>query len=129
MNGYLLDTHSLIWFLTDDPHLPKKVKSLIENLDNSCVVSSASLWEIAIKHSLNKIQLKHSLDVLFEIIQQSQIEVITITDNHILASSKLPFHHRDPFDRMIIAQAITENFTIITKDNFFKSYKVKLAWA
>ncbi len=127
--NYLLDTHTVIWFITDNSNLPLTVKSEIENLDNKCFVSTASLWELSIKFSLKKLALKQSLKEIFEIIERSQINSLLITTPHILQSASFPFHHRDPFDRLIIAQAMVEKFTINTKDQNFSPYKAPVLWA
>ena len=124
----LVDTHAVIWFITNDSNLPKKIKAIIEDSGNRCVVSIASLWEIGIKHSLGRLELKSDLEKIFEIVEQSGFGILPITPEHILASTKLDLHHRDPFDRIIIAQAIMEKLTIISKDAQFKSYPVKVIW-
>lgn len=124
----LVDTHALIWFITNDRSLPKKTKTIIEDSDNSCVVSVASLWEMGIKYSLGRIELKSDLENIFRIIEKSGFGLLPITPEHILASTKLGLHHKDPFDRIIIAQAITEKLTIISKDKQFKYYPVKVIW-
>ena len=126
--NYLLDTHTVLWFITDDNKLPQKAKELIQNLDNICFVSIASFWEIAIKYALGKLQLTVDLEEIFTIIEDSNLETLPITKKHILRSSKLSFHHRDPFDRLIIAQADHEKLTIITKDKQFLNYEIKTEW-
>ena len=125
---YLLDTHAIIWFITDDKKLPSKCKEIIENTENNCFVSLSSYWEIAIKHSLDKLTLNTDLRKVFTIIQESLITKLPINEEHILTSSKQEFHHRDPFDRLIIAQAITENLTILSIDSQFSKYPVKVMW-
>lgn len=101
----LIDTHVAIWFITEDKQLPNKVKTLIEDCTNECFVSIASLWEMGIKYSLGKLDLKADLEKIFELKDQSGLTVMPITLAHILTNSILDFHHRDPFDRLIIAQA------------------------
>ena len=115
----LIDTHAIIWFITDDEKLPVATKNLIENFDNDCMVSTASLWEMAIKYSLDKLDLNAELEKVFELIEESPLEFFSISNEHILEVAKLPFHHRDPFDRIIIAQGRIERMKIITKDRFF----------
>ena len=124
----LIDTHAVIWFITEDDQLPVKVKKLIENPENICFVSIASLWEIGIKYALGKLDLNADLEKIFELINQSGLTILPITTTHILASTKLDFHHRDPFDRLIIAQAQSEELPLISKDKQFKSYNIKLIW-
>jgi PIN domain nuclease of toxin-antitoxin system len=125
---YLLDTHVVIWFITNDSKLPLFIKSEIENLENKCYVSIASFWEIGIKNALGRLELGSDLETIFALINKSGLEVLPITQNHILSSSKLQFHHNDSFDRLLIAQSITENLTLISKDRAFKQYKATVLW-
>ncbi len=125
---YILDTHAAIWFITDNNKLPADSKKRIEDPDNECLVSAASLWEIAIKHSLGKLDLKLTLRDVFNLIEQSHLHMLSITSEHILAISDLPFHHRDPFDRMIIGQGRIEKARIITKDAHFSRYGIETVW-
>jgi PIN domain nuclease of toxin-antitoxin system len=125
---FLLDTHTLLWFLTNSPQLPHTVKSEISNKDNICYVSLVSHWELAIKYSLKKIQLGVSLEQTFLNTKNLNFSILPITQSDILACSTLPFHHRDPFDRLLIAQAQVENLTILTRDAAFASYDVTLKW-
>jgi PIN domain nuclease of toxin-antitoxin system len=126
--NYLLDTHTLIWFIIDDPILPLLVKRQIEDTDNKCFCSVASIWEIGIKHSIGKLDLKFNLVEIIKITESSLIELLPIDTSHIVENSNLPLHHRDPFDRLLIAQAQVENLTIITKDTLFSTYGVKTFW-
>jgi len=124
----LLDTHVIIWFITDDKKLPRKIDELIKDENNKCFVSIASLWELGVKYSLNRLDIKSSLREIFQIIEDSGFETLPVIPEHIIVNSSLDFHHRDPFDRIIIAQAIAEKLTIVTKDELFEKYKVKLLW-
>lgn len=124
----LLDTHALIWFITEDSNLPTNTKRIIEDIENNCYVSVATFWEIAIKHSLGRLNLGTNLGNLFQLIVSSGFTILPITLNHILENSGLPFHHNDPFDRIIIAQAVYEDLKIISKDGQFENYKVSLIW-
>lgn len=124
----LIDTHAVIWFITEDKKLPEKTRRIIENIDNNCYVSIASYWEIAIKQSLGRLDLNSDLEKIFRIIEETGFEVLPITVNQILENAKLNFNHQDPFDRIIIAQAIYENLSIVTKDEQFRNYKVPLVW-
>ena len=125
---YLLDTHVLIWFLNGDKALPEKIKRLIEDENNSCCVSIASLWEMAIKISLKKLSLTTGFDEIINVINQFNIEIIPIDLVSLYRLSELKFHHNDPFDRTLITQAKVEKLVIITKDREFKKYGVKLLW-
>ncbi len=124
----LIDTHALIWFITDNDKLPFKTKQIIENKENNCYVSIATYWEIGIKNSIGRLDLKSDLETIFEIIEETGFETLPITTNQILRNAKLEFHHQDPFDRIIIAQSLTEKMTIITKDSQFENYNVPIIW-
>ncbi|MFZ4613704.1 MAG: type II toxin-antitoxin system VapC family toxin [Bacteroidia bacterium] len=91
-------------------------------------MSVASLWEITIKNQIGKLTLGLSLEELFEYADRNRIEIIQISYEHLLTLSKLPIHHNDPFDRIIISQAIAENLTLVSKDKGFKKYKIKQQW-
>lgn len=126
--AYLLDTHTLLWFVAGDKQLPESSKEIIKNVNESCFLSAASLWEITIKHQLKKLELGISLEELFEFVERNQIEIIPINSIHLLQLSQIPFYHNDPFDRLIIAQAMSENLKLISKDSIFKKYPVNLVW-
>ena len=124
----IVDTHALIWFLTDNKKLPTKAKQIIENKENNCFVSIATYWEIGIKNSIGRLALNVDLETIFQIIEETGFEILLITTQQILRNSRLEFHHQDPFDRIIIAQSLTENMPIITKDGEFEKYEVSLIW-
>lgn len=124
----LIDTHAVIWFITEDSKLPLKTKKIIENTENNCFVSIATYWEIAIKHSLGRLNLDSELENIFRIIEKTGFEILPITTNQILINAGLTHHHQDPFDRIIIAQAIQYDLKIVTKDGQFKNYQVSLIW-
>jgi PIN domain nuclease of toxin-antitoxin system len=125
---FLVDTHAIIWFITDDKKLPKVTKELIENKEHTCYVSIASLWEIAIKFSLGRLLIHEELKNIFQTIEESGFEILPITSIHLLKIAELPFHHQDPFDRIIIAQSIVEDINVITKDEQYEKYQIKLNW-
>lgn len=124
----LLDTHTAIWFITDDQQLPDYSKRLIENADHQCFVSTATFWEMGIKYSLGKLKLKADLEKIFEIFFETGFLLLPITTDHILTNASMAFYHRDPFDRLIIAQAKREGYSIISKDHEFEKYEVDLIW-
>lgn len=126
--SYLLDTHTFIWFINGDLSLPKKVINEIKNPKNQCFISIASIWEIAIKTKLNKLSLLSQFDNIIEFLDENQIEILPITFNHIVTLNELEFHHRDPFDRILLAQAITEGLTILSKDKNFTLYNANVFW-
>ncbi|NEN24513.1 type II toxin-antitoxin system VapC family toxin [Cryomorpha ignava] len=124
----LLDTHTLIWFITDNEKLPQKTKTIIENKENRCFVSIATYWEIGIKNSIGRLDLKSDLKTIFNIIEETGFDAIPVTTNHILRNASLPFHHQDPFDRIIIAQAMSEKMIIVTKDSQIENYDTPTVW-
>ncbi|TVQ08202.1 MAG: type II toxin-antitoxin system VapC family toxin [Bacteroidetes bacterium] len=124
----LIDTHALIWFITDNDKLPLKTKQIIENKENNCYVSIATYWEIGIKNSIGRLELNTDLETIFQIIEEPGFETLPITINQILKNTYLEFHHQDPFDRIIVAQSLTEKMTIITRDSQFVNYNVPIIW-
>jgi len=124
----LLNTHALIWFINGDNQLPDKSIKLICNLETKCFVSIASIWEIAIKFSLGKLDMNGGFDQISKIMKRYEIELLPITFEHLQKLLTLPFHHRDPFDRIIISQGLTEKYTIATKDENFPKYDVRIIW-
>ncbi|MEA5535397.1 type II toxin-antitoxin system VapC family toxin [Crocosphaera sp. XPORK-15E] len=125
----LLDTHTFLWFIDGSSNLSQTARQLIENEDNQRFVSIASLWEIAIKVSIGKLKLGVSLpDLVKQQVYDNDIELLAISPEHLDILRKLDFHHKDPFDRLIISQSIVEKMTIITKDTAFISYSVQILW-
>ena len=122
----LIDTHILIWFLEGNKSLSKSRRQIIANPQNEIFVSIASLWEMAIKISLGKLTLAKSLADVIKQIGVEDIELLPISPEHTLQVSTLPFHHRDPFDRIIIAQSQIENLAVMTDDKDFADYGVKI---
>ena len=126
---YLLDTHSFLWFINGDEQLSEKAKTAIQDPDATKYVSIVSFWEIAIKISLGKIKLDMAYQDLRQHVSVNGFEMLPITFEHTIELTRLDFHHRDPFDRIIIAQALIEKFVLISKDsNFDKYYNLKLLW-
>ncbi|MCA0237623.1 MAG: type II toxin-antitoxin system VapC family toxin [Bacteroidetes bacterium] len=119
---YLLDSHTFLWFVVDAPELSSKAKSLLLNSENQIWVSIASFWEISIKNSLGKLRLEVGYQGLLEEANKNEFEILPIGFEHTVLLNGLDFHHRDPFDRMIIAQAITENMNIVGVDQVFDAY-------
>ena len=124
----ILDTHTFLWFINDSPELSNSAAELIES-DVDLWISIASLWEISIKVNLNKLELPddfkkfipHQIDI-------NNIEILPINLQHLIVLTKLPLHHRDPFDRLLIAQAIAEEVPIISIDKKFDLYEVNRQW-
>lgn len=125
---YLLDTHALIWFFENDKQLPERIRSVITDGNNTIYASIASIWEIAIKVGLGKLELTLTTDAIFEQIEKDDFILLAITNEPINIVQTLPHHHRDPFDRMIIAQAQAADCTIISRDAAFDAYDVPVLW-
>lgn len=126
---YLFDTHTLLWLTTDNIALTKKARTIFLDSENDIYFSSASLWEMAIKISINKLILKESLeDFTRNHIIGNDIQILKIELPHIYRVERLPFHHRDPFDRLIISQAIEDSIPIISSDEIFDKYTVTRIW-
>lgn len=122
----LLDTHVLIWYLEGNQSLSKTRRQMIVNAANDIFVSMASLWEISIKIGNGKLKISRSMtDILQQLADQS-IALLSIKSGHVLQVTTLPWHHRDPFGRMIIAQAQVEFLSVMTNDGSFADYKVNL---
>ena len=125
----LLDTHTLLWWLSDDPSLPLSVRKLIAKGNNSLLVSAASAWEIATKVRLGKLQQAAELASDFAgYLAREEFEAFPVTVEHAVRAGLLPGPHKDPFDRMLIAQAQAENIPIISNDAAFDEYRVHRIW-
>ena len=124
----LLDTHTLIWFLNGDGNLSKKALNLILDSNNNKFVSIASLWEIAIKINLNKLFFDGKTSEVAELIERNGFQILGLTIKHIIIYESLELIHRDPFDRILVSQAIDNIMIIITKDDNIKKYKIKTKW-
>ncbi len=123
----LLDTHILIWLLEGNQNLNHKSRGVIQDETNDLYLSIVSLWEITIKASLNKLELQSSLELMIaDFILPSGIEILPIEIPHLLTLQDLPFHHRDPFDRLLIAQAKSESLTLASEDRVFYQYQVNM---
>jgi len=125
----LLDTHTLLWFIAGSASLSAYARSLIEDASNEKFVSIVSIWETAIKVSIGKMSLSAPFDVLFpHQIQINGFELLPVKIEHTSVVTTLPFHHRDPFDRLLIAQAIEEKMTLVSVDKVFDDYGVTRLW-
>ena len=125
----LLDTNAFLWFISGSDRLSDKARNHMADFDNDLVLSTASLWEMAIKVSLGKLELLAPFDQLIPAqLEKNAIDILPIEPDHISGIITLEFHHRDPFDRLIIAQGITEETPIITSDSAFAKYPVEVIW-
>ncbi|MCL4245133.1 MAG: type II toxin-antitoxin system VapC family toxin [Candidatus Dadabacteria bacterium] len=127
--NYVLDTHALLWILAEDGRMSRKAKRLFLDKSNTIFLSIASIWEMAIKISLGKLALDEPLEAFVKNhVERNDIKILEIAPHHIYPLEDLPFHHRDPFDRLIIAQCMTEGFSIICSDKAFDDYPVSRVW-
>ena len=123
----LLDTHTFLWFVNDNPKLSDHLKDLIEDINNVSYLSMASLWEMSIKFNLGKLTLDPNYEEFVEReVTTSTIQLLNIELSHLRINATIPFHHRDPFDRLIIAQSMAEDIPIVTVDSAFDKYEVSL---
>lgn len=129
MTQSLLDTHTLIWYLNGSDELSEKAKAAIETENTVNFVSIVSLWEIAIKIGLGKLHLNTSFSYIQRQIDENGFEILPVTFRDTMLVSTLEFHHKDPFDRMLIAQSITNKLVIVSKDKNFELYEnISLHW-
>lgn len=125
----LLDTQALLWFVLNDSRLSRKAQESIADIDSVVFVSPASLWEIAIKISLGKYALPASFSEFWdEQLRTNNFTLLPIAVSHAARVADLPFHHRDPFDRLIIAQSLVEQIPVASSDKLFDSYGVERIW-
>ena len=124
----LLDTHAAWWFLNGNEKMPQDTRETIINSENTIYVSIASIWEVAIKMSIGKLNFDSGIDGFIEAIEDEGFSLMDITTGHIKTVKDLPFIHRDPFDRMLVAQAIVEELPIMTTDSEIVKYDINSVW-
>lgn len=124
----LLDTHAIIWHIEQNPSLSAKASRAIKNPDNEIFVSAVNIWELSIKVSLGKLKLPKTVKEIAAELRSGGVTFIQISDEHAMATEALPWHHRDPFDRMLIAQTRQEGLTLVARDDVFDQYDVALLW-
>ena len=124
----LLDTHAFIWFFNGDKQLSLKAKKIIEDSKSKKFVSIASIWEVAIKIGLNKLIFDGNTAEVAELVEQNGFQILPILIEHIVVYESLKFIHRDPFDRILVAQAMVNKMTIVTIDENIQKYEVKTIW-
>ncbi len=127
MSAFLLDTHTFIWLTENDSRLPNDLKVMIDAAD-LVYISIASLWEIAIKLNLGKLSIKQRYETIGAEIEASDILMLPISYADTVQIRNLPLHHRDPFDRMLIAQAINHSLIVISADTAFDAYTIQRVW-
>ena len=129
MSRFLLDTHTFLWWIEDSPHLSETARGVIRARDNEIFLSLASVWELAIKVSLEKLVLAVSFEkFLTENLTSNNFHLFPIDLSHIVSVSTLPFHHRDPFDRLLVAQALKNNLPIVSADGMLDLYGIVRFW-
>jgi PIN domain nuclease of toxin-antitoxin system len=125
---YLIDTQILIWLFGLSDNIPKNIYKILKDTNNEILVSSVSIWEIAIKKSVGKLTFPFELKNIIDEIEKLNINILDISSEHLIEVADLPFHHKDPFDRLIISQAIIENLPVISSDKNFDYYEIKNIW-
>lgn len=129
MKKFLLDTHTFIWWIEDSPQLSKKIRKILENLENDCFLSLASCWELAIKSSIGKIKLSLPLrDLIPQHLAINDFKQLPISFRHVVRVESFDWHHRDPFDRLIAAQTLEEKLILLSADSIFDLYGVDRIW-
>ena len=129
MPRLLLDTHAFLWWVDDAPQLTAAARRAIGDASNECYLSLASCWEMAIKSSLGKLRLAKPVErFISEQLAANGFSLLNIELRHTAKIEKLLFHHRDPFDRLLIAQAMMEKLTIVSADSALSDYGVKILW-
>ena len=125
----LLDSHVFLWLMNEPERVPGQVLTMCENAENTLYLSVASVWELQIKHALGKLTMRQPLKVILDEQQQSNgMEILPIKLSHLWRLADLPRIHNDPFDRLLIAQAVVEDMHLISADRVFSDYPVRLVW-
>lgn len=129
MRSYLLDTHTLLWAFTGDRQLRRRAGAIISDASNKVFVSIVAYWELQVKQSIGKLKVAPNFnEALCQWIELGAIQWLHLTRTHCNTYRSLALHHRDPFDRMLIAQAQAENLLVLTADRIFNDYDVKVVW-
>lgn len=119
---YLIDTHVFLWFVSQSKELSPTARTLIEDGKNEVFISIASLWEISIKTAIGKLTIDEKYETVIDDVNDNSMKILPINFTHTVEQNRLPFHHRDPFDRIIVSQAIIENMNFISADAIFDDY-------
>ena len=128
MNRLLLDTHALIWFVSNDPNLPVSTRDKIESADD-VFLSIASLWEMAIKLNIGKLPLQGNFEDIEPQLIAAGLTILPLTFADTVQFRYLPLHHRDPFDRILVAQAINHSLVLVSRDVAFDAYDLQRLWS
>ena len=124
----LLDTHAFLWFVAGDRRLSVTARRALDDAKAKPLLSVASVWELAIKSSLGRLELPESLDRYLARKLSTNLRLLPLELSHVVAVERLPFHHQDPFDRVLVAQALSEGLPIVTRDAAFRKYGVDVLW-
>lgn len=125
----LLDTHTLLWFVSGDTRLSADARAIMDDPENDVLVSIASLWEVVIKVGVGKLELDMPVEqFVVDQVSRNQFTVLPIELSHLVTVSTLPLHHRDPFDRLLAAQALSEGVPVVGTDPTFDAYDVQTIW-
>jgi PIN domain nuclease of toxin-antitoxin system len=125
----LVDTHTFIWYVTDNSRLSNQVVELINDENNEILLSIASLWEIAIKQNLGKLSFNQPFEIFItQQLNLNDFRLLDIKISHVTVVATLPLHHRDPFDRILIAQSVVENIPLLSADKIFDAYPIERLW-
>jgi PIN domain nuclease of toxin-antitoxin system len=126
---YLLDTHTFLWLATEDPKLTPAARAIFVDREHDCFLSAASVWEMAIKSSLGKLSIAPGVDHVVRGGRERGLRVLDVTSEHADLVERLPFHHRDPFDRLLVAQAMYEGMPLVSCDAQLDAYRVMRIWS
>jgi PIN domain nuclease of toxin-antitoxin system len=125
----LLDSHALLWFVEDDPQMPESIKQIIENDENEKYLSIATIWELSIKYGLGKLQLSQPVKTYIPLaMKRNGLILLRISARHALRVSELPHHHKDPFDRLLVAQSLLESMPLVSADAILDAYGISRLW-
>ncbi|MCH7730929.1 MAG: type II toxin-antitoxin system VapC family toxin [Candidatus Marinimicrobia bacterium] len=125
----LLDTHAFIWFCEGNPRISRLARAAIENLNNTRYLSIASIWEMSLKKSMDKLTLSIPLEqFISKQMEINSIKILPIKLRHVYQVASLPFHHRDPFDRLLVSQCQIEQFSLLSRDKIFSLYNIDVVW-
>lgn len=126
MTTFLIDTHALLWWLTDDRRLPRRVRDRVADPEIRVLVSAVTAWEVSIKKALGKLKAP---DDLLEVVEESGLSWIPVQPREAYTAGGLPLHHRDPFDRLIVAQVLERSAQLLSHDEIFDRYAVRRLWS
>ena len=128
MGRFLLDTHTFLWWIQGNPSLSDRAQDILSDENNQLCLSVASLWEVTIKLNIRKLTIPHTIEELYGLLYLFNVELLNISQSDLEQYLTLPLHHRDPFDRILIAQAIERSLVLVSADRSFGDYPVQKLW-